>query len=266
MKPFLRWAGSKRQIIPNLRHFWDKAQPIHRYIEPFMGSACFFFYLEPESAVLSDNNQDLIATFRQVRDDPHSIIEKLSDWEPNKNQYYAVREMSPTHMCPIERAARFIYLNRYCFNGLYRTNKNGDFNVPFGGGKTGGIPSHDEFKKISALLANVQLIWNDFEPVVLSQVQSDDFVYFDPPYAVSSRRVFREYGANSFSVKDLNRLSLTLRKIDARGAKFLISYAYSTEGLDTFSEWNTQKLFVQRNISGFAAHRRRTAELIITNY
>ena len=128
-KPFLRWAGSKKKQVPTLARFWNCG--FDRYIEPFMGSACLFFDLQPKDAVLGDINNDLIRTFLAVRDHPRAVANRLTKIPLGKRSYYAIRKQRLSDLDPVEAAARFIFLNRYCFNGLYRTNEAGRFNVPY---------------------------------------------------------------------------------------------------------------------------------------
>lgn len=265
MRSFLRWAGSKRRILPELVSRWNEAQPVGRYVEPFMGSAGLFFRIQPKSAILGDLNEELVETYEGIRADPGVIHEELSRFPTGKTSYYRIRKLDPQGLTSTERSARFIYLNRYCFNGLYRTNLNGDFNVPYGGGRTGSTPSLQQLREVQAVLQRAELVSGDFE-AVLRKVRKGDFVYMDPPYAVERRRVFREYAANPFGVEDLERFTAAVRDIDELGAKFLISYAYSREALTFFSGWKQRKIYVQRNVGGFADRRRKAAELLIANF
>jgi DNA adenine methylase len=179
--------------------------------------------------------------------------------------YYRFRAKAPGSLDAKERAIRFLYLNRYCFNGIYRTNAAGQFNVPYSGAKTGGFPAWEEFSKSVKLLTRAQVFVQDFEELLLEHVVGTDFVYLDPPYAVANRRVFRQYGPNSFGLYDLERLARALVEIDQRGAKFVLSYAYSREALTYFARWPRKKLFCQRNVAGFTGSRRLAAEIIFSN-
>lgn len=165
---------------------------------------------------------------------------------------------------PIKAAARFIFLNRFCFNGLYRTNNQGVFNVPYGGNRTGSLPSKDHLRSIADMLRNCELESRDFEATV-EQAGEGDFVYLDPPFAVGNRRIFRQYGPSNFGYEDLQRLSKSLKRADSRGASFVLSYAYCKEALTEFSFWPKRKVMVRRNIAGFAESRKTAAELIISN-
>jgi DNA adenine methylase len=262
-EPFLRWAGSKRKSVRILKTYWNAGNGT--YIEPFAGSASLFFHVAPPRAVLSDVNAELIKTFRSVRQDPDAVFASLRCRPIRPDYFNTLRKQNPRRLPPSTRAARFIYLNRFCFNGLYRTNLNGIFNVPFSGEKTGKKPSKEHLSNCSKLLRNALLYHGDFEAVVRKYAAKDDFVYLDPPYATSARRIFREYHPATFTVDDLARLAQLLKEIAARGATFVLSYAYCPEALELFSDWSRTRFFVQRNIAGFTGDRRVAAELLVTN-
>ena len=190
MRSPVRWAGSKRQMLSLLRSYWKSDAT---YIEPFAGSACLFFDIEPEKAVLGDLNSELINSYRVLRDDPESALSALRPIEPTKENYYAIRQQSPEDLMGADAAARFFFLNRHCFNGLYRTNQTGKFNVPFG--RTKGNPALDEnlLRSASRLLSRAQLLNADFE-VTLDKARYGDFVYLDPPYVSrKGKSIFRVF-------------------------------------------------------------------------
>jgi len=164
------------------------------------------------------------------------------------------------------RALRFLYLNRNCFNGIYRTNLDGGFNVPFGGkaGKPVGALGRDDFMRAAAHLRRARLVAGDFTRT-LALAKKGDFVYLDPPFAVSSRRVFTQYGEKAFDTSDVDRLAKELRRLNNLGAEFLVSYADCTEARLLAAEWSATKLFVRRNVAGFSGHRRTAGEWLISN-
>ena len=262
-RPFLRWAGSKRRLLDKLTPYWPKMGA--RYVEPFAGSAALFYALRPNSAVLSDSNSELIRTLKTVRGRPGRVYSALQGLPRGSESYYKIRKLDPMRLGQIARAARFIFLNRFCFNGLYRTNAKGEFNVPFAASRTGEIPSRDEFMRSARLLRLADIREGDFEKTLLEVVQAGDFVYLDPPFAVGNRRVFRQYGPDSFGLSDLARLQRTLIEIDSRGARFVLSYAWCAEASAAFSGWFHRRVYTQRNIAGFTQHRRKAAELIVSN-
>lgn len=263
IKPFLRWAGSKRKLLPRLRTYW---QPHHkRYVEPFMGSAVLFFKINPQDAILGDINGDLVETYHCVRDHALALHRALLRLPTGKRSYYQIRSQDPVNLCEVERTARFIYLNRYCFNGLYRTNQQGDFNVPYSGSRTGSLPSLPELRNVAKALKRSKIVHSDFQKT-LSAVRANDFVYIDPPYAVSNRRIFRQYGPSSFGLDDLTRLADVLIEIDRRNATFLVSYAMCREALETFGQWHIRRALTQRSVAGFSKHRRKAVEVLVSNH
>jgi DNA adenine methylase len=259
-----RWAGSKRKLLPKLRAYWDGGN--RRYLEPFAGSASLFFSIQPKKAILSDLNCHLIETFEVIRNETEKVFATASSYGTGAETYYRLRRIQPRSLDAIGRAARFIYLNRYCFNGIYRTDLLGRFNVPFGSEGTGSLPSLETFQRIASLLERAALVVGDFESVVSEHVRNGDFVYLDPPYAVSNRRIFRQYGPDTFGLADLDRLANVLKRIDDAKARFVLSYAYCSEAKEAFRGWHKVRTFTQRNVSGFAEHRRRAAELIVSNF
>ena len=261
-KPFLRWAGSKRKQLPVLSRFWNA--DFARYVEPFMGSACLWFELQPKRAVLGDVNSDLVRTFLAVRDHPQAVANRLSKIPLGKLSYYSIRSQQLSGMDDADAAASFIFLNRFCFNGLYRTNEAGQFNVPYAPAGTGQLPSASQLRRIAKALQSCTIRHADFE-ALLARTREGDFVYLDPPYAVGNRRVFRQYGPSSFGLDDLHRLSESLVSMDARNVKFVLSYADCAEARTFFHRWPRKKLFVQRNIAGFSSSRRRAGEIIFSN-
>lgn len=259
--PLLRWAGSKRQHVPFLRQCWTDGSH-KRYIEPFAGSAAVFFAVAPAEAILGDINGELIQTYRAVRGSPKAVYRRLRRFATGEAAYYDVRSMVPTSA--VCEAARFVYLNRFCFNGLYRTNRLGHFNVPYGKPKTLNLPDVQHFQACADLLAHARLLRADFRRT-LACVAKGDFVYIDPPYAVSRRRVFIQYAKAHFSTDDLGDLSTCLDEIDRRKASFVLSYADGREARSAFRGWKTRRFAVRRNVAGFSSARRDHYEVFISN-
>jgi len=260
-KPFLRWAGSKRKQLPRLIQFWSDSHL--RYIEPFAGSACLFFEVAPNQAVLGDKNASLIEVYRIVRDQPVRLFNRLWRIKRDAETYYRWRDKPQAKLDPETRALRFLYLNRNCFNGIYRTNSSGDFNVPMGR-KAGAYFSQADLLLCSALLKRAKLVAGDFQRT-LQHVRSGDFVYLDPPYAVKSRRVFREYGATLFDTPDIERMAASLSGIVQTGADFLVSYADCKESRKIAHQWNAIRLPIRRHVAGFIGNRRHAYEWLISN-
>lgn len=260
-KPLLRWAGSKRKQLMRLSPFW---KPHHRrYIEPFAGSACLFFEISPLEAILGDNNAQLIELYNVVRDSPERLHRRLCAIPRTEEAYKRWRALDTSSLDEETRALRLLYLNRNCFNGIYRTNSAGKFNVPMGT-KLGRYPSRGEILEASRLLKRALLVSGDFS-TTLNFVKESDFVYLDPPYAVLSRRIFREYGAKAFDSHDIPRFSQGLKQIVAKGADFIVSYADSREARDLAKFWYSTKFPVRRHVAGFAGDRRQAYEWLISN-
>jgi DNA adenine methylase len=199
-----------------------------------------------------------------VKSRPQALWKVLHSFPTGRKAYYSIRGQKPHGFGITKRAARFIYLNRFCFNGLYRTNLRGEFNVPYSPTKTGDLPTLDELLIFSRKLRTAELLAGDFE-ATLANVQKNDFVYLDPPYVVAGRRVFSEYGADCFSEADLARLRDELIRINSLGAKFVVSYARCSEAEQYFKTWPIKTVRIRRNIAGFAGARKKAYELLISN-
>ena len=260
-KPFLRWAGSKRKQLSRLAPFWLTNH--QRYVEPFAGSACLFFELAPEAAVLGDINKELMETYRVVRDEPERLFKRLCRIERDLATYRRWRQLNSSVLDTETRALRFLYLNRNCFNGIYRTNLKGEFNVPMGT-RVGKYFSKEDLLNCSALLQRATLIAGDFGRTI-ERVTAGDFVYLDPPYAVAARRIFREYGKKTFGTADISRLSDALVTIVQRNADFLVSYADCTEARTLALSWHSVRLPVRRHVAGFVGDRKAAYEWLISN-
>jgi DNA adenine methylase len=260
-KTFLRWAGSKRKQLSRLASFWS---PNHeRYVEPFAGSACLFFEIEPETAILGDSNNELMEVYRVVRDEPEHLYYRLCHIRRDPTTYLRWRRLKPKSLDRETRALRFLYLNRNCFNGIYRTNLAGNFNVPIGT-RLGEYFSKADLVRCSKLLQRATLVAGDFAKTI-ERVEAGDFVYLDPPYAVTSRRIFREYGKRTFDTADIPRLSKCLTTIVKQKADFLVSYADCAEARALAHRWFSVRLPTKRHIAGFAGDRKKAYEWLISN-
>jgi len=260
--PFLRWAGSKRQLVPELARYWSSE--FSRYVEPFAGSACLFFHLAPPKGLLADINRELMITYKQIRSKPAEVSVALRRLRKSKTVFLRLRKENPSALRLPERAARFIYLNRFCFNGLYRTNRRGEFNVPFGGQKTGAKPSEQHLRACSRLLARVTIADGSFERT-LERVRPGDFVYLDPPFRVAARRVFNEYDASSFGTEQVRSLRHWMIRLEDMDVPFLVSYADSQEARELSRGFHVRATTVRRSIAGFARGRAPDTELLISN-
>lgn len=262
MQSIIRWAGSKRQILRKLRPYWI-GEP-SRYIEPFAGSACLFFALKPARGLLGDLNKELIQAYKALKFDASLVLECWRRLSPDRDSYYRIRAIDPHELSAAEAAARFLYLNRYCFNGLYRTNLKGLFNVPYGPPTKPLVNFEQNVLAAAKILSQTDLLAADFEET-LSRVEPGDFVYLDPPYTVSSRRVFREYLPQAFTSQDLDRLGAWLSRLNDMGVTFLFSYADCSEARALLKPWSFKRVYARRNIAGFVGARRGAYELLASN-
>lgn len=224
MEPFLKWPGGKRWLAMRIATY-IKSRLIGRYYEPFLGGGAVFFALRPRIATLSDINEDLINTYLQVRDIPDLLINKIRQLPVSKKAYYRIRGSHPS--CPIERAVRFLYLNRTGFSGMYRLNMRGEFNVPYGGGERTPSPLWENNLLVAAstALRNRKILSADFECALGSAV-AGDVVYCDPTYTVAHNyNGFVRYNERNFSWEDQERLAKAALQACERGVFVLVSNA-----------------------------------------
>ncbi|OGA66491.1 MAG: hypothetical protein A3G81_02230 [Betaproteobacteria bacterium RIFCSPLOWO2_12_FULL_65_14] len=222
-RPFLRWAGSKRFLLGHIAALLPKG--FGTYYEPFLGSGSLFFLLCPSDAVLSDSCKELITTYRAVRDNPAQVMRHLRLWKPDPELYYEIREDRGRGR--FRRAAEFIYLNKTCWNGLYRVNLEGKFNVPYGKPKTDRIIDRVELVSAAKALSarGVKLLVADFDQA-LKEASKEDLVYLDPPYVTGHNgNGFLEYNKNIFSWDDQVRLADTARRLASKGVHVIVSNA-----------------------------------------
>ena len=258
----LRWAGSKKKLLPSLLRL--APAKFERYVEPFCGSLCLFVSLKPPRALVGDINEELVHFYRTMRESAN-LVASLAHELPNDDvTYYMVRSLNPSELAPATRAARFLYLNRYCFNGVYRTNRQGNFNVARGQ-HMGNIPPVDELSAFGELLQNVIVKRCDFS-TLMRRAGKGDFVYLDPPYAGRDVRDRGEYGIGAFKSLDIDRLVTEAMAADAKRAKILISYADLPQIRKAFRGWRLSRIDVSRNVSGFSTGRAIVSELVIRNY
>jgi DNA adenine methylase len=260
MKTFLRWAGSKRQLLPHLKKYIPNTYD--RYVEPFAGSACLFFDLSPTAALIGDINSDLIETYRAIQRYWEKVAETLAKLVPCEKTYYDLRSCQPNHLSRIERAARFIYLNRFCFNGLYRTNNLGEFNVPYGGEGTGRLPTPEELREAASVLRRATLVDGSFE-ACLAMVRKGDFVYMDPPYVRKHKRSFTEYAPLEFRVKELFLLRRWMESLKQQNIPFLVTYTDCAEARMLSKGFRRDRVQTRRCISGFVNSRKTVWDVII---
>ena len=274
-RPFVKWAGGKRQILPLLTGMFPKGYGT--YHEPFVGGGAVLFSIlssdRAASCRASDLNADLILTYVTVRDRVEDLIESLRAHdaafrEDSKRYYYAVRAQTPQGQ--VERASRLLFLNKTCFNGLYRVNSRGMFNVPMGSYTNPRIINEDNLRTASAALqaGGVDFECSDFESV-LKRAEVGDMVYFDPPYhPVSRAGNFTGYTKGDFTHADLKRLANVCRRLDEAGCQVMLSNSCAMEVTSLFQDkpWSVRSITAARCINSDGRNRTGHQEVIITNY
>jgi DNA adenine methylase len=273
VKPFLKWAGGKRQLVPEImEHHFPKNYNYPTYYEPFIGGGALLFSLQPKKAVINDTNAELINCYKVVKDSVDELIENLQIHQNNEEYYYAIRDWDREegfqYKTPIQRASRIIFLNKTCFNGLFRVNSQGQFNVPFGKYKNPNILDKAVLKAVSKYLNDnkVTILNMDFQNA-LKDAKRGEFIYLDPPYdPVSETASFTGYDVNGFNKDEQVRLKKTFDDLDAKGCKVLLSNAYTQFIRDLYKDYNYTKISAIRAINSNAEKRGKVDEILVKNY
>lgn len=267
--PFLRWTGSKRWLVKeDINKFLPRT--INNYYEPFLGGGAVFFFIKnrKEYSVnnfyLSDANEELINAYQQLRDNSKTVIQSLMEYTNSDEEYYKVREVIPLPLH--EKAARFIYLNRTSFNGIYRVNSSGKYNVPYGKRINVDIVTSNLLSSVSELLKNVHITSGDFE-AILQNIQQNDLIFIDPPYTVAhENNGFIMYNQKLFSWEDQIRLRDFIVALSDRGANYILTNAYHSSIIELYSGvGKMSKVSRYSQIGGKNTTRGNYHELIITN-
>jgi DNA adenine methylase len=266
LRPFLKWAGGKRQLLPRILALVPPR--VRTYVEPFLGGGAVFFALAAERrfqrAVLGDVNGELINCYQALRDDVEAVIAPLSRLKNTPEEYYRVRGQSPARMSPAARAARVIYLNRCGYNGLYRVNSEGLFNVPFGRYARPRICDPERLRAASQALAGVELVQGDFNAVAgRRRLGPDDFVYLDPPYVPLSKTASFTAYAGGFSMADQERLAKLLRRMADKGIAAVLSNSDCADTRRLYDGLAIESLPARRAINSVASRRGPVAELLV---
>ena len=263
--PFLKWAGGKSQLLKQYQPHIPPRERFGRYFEPFIGSAAVFFHLQPPQACLGDINESLVEVYQVVRQDVENLIIALKKHRNEKTYYYRVRNQNPDKLSQVERAARLIFLNKTCYNGLYRENSTGEFNVPFGRYKNPTICDEDRLRTAACALQNVNLRVADFQEAV-EPAQAGDFIYFDPPYVpLNATSSFTSYNKFGFDYDDQLRLAETFRKLDQRGCYVMLSNSSTEIVSELYKGYKHYNIKARRSINSKADGRGPITELLITN-
>jgi DNA adenine methylase len=268
--PFLKWVGGKAKLERAFAPLYPPGVALMRHVEPFMGGGALFFARAPARALLCDINVDLVDTYQAVRDEVELVLQQLQELAKQHGEqgYYEARERynARDHASRAERAALFIYLNKTCFNGLYRVNKRGHFNVPMGRYAKPAIADASTLRAASARLAGVDVRCSPFQALV-ELAKPGDFIYLDPPYEpVSSTANFTAYARDGFSQDDQRTLRDVFRELDRRGSKLMLSNSDAPLIRELYSAYKIDEVFAARAVSCDPGKRGPVRELVVRNY
>jgi DNA adenine methylase len=269
-KPFVKWAGGKSRISERILKYFP--ENIETYCEPFLGGGAIFFKAASlnlfKRAVLSDSNKELINAWLVIQNNCQKLIEELTcgKYTYEKSFFLKIRSTEVSELSSVERAARFIYLNRTCFNGLYRVNMEGKFNVPFGKYSNPLICDQENLKMISELLnKDVKILCTDFV-TACGSLSPEDLVYFDPPYIpVSSTSNFTSYTENRFSMEDHTRLAETFKRLCKSGVSCILSNSTAEESMNLYKDHTVEVFHGSRSIGGSVSSREKAGEIIVSS-
>jgi len=270
LHPFLKWAGGKRQLLPEIRQYVPKK--VNAYFEPFLGAGAVLFDLQPKRAFVNDINDELINAYRVIKTEVKALIADLAKHKNEKEYYYQLRDVDRLNafssFTAIERASRIIFLNKTCFNGLFRVNSQGQFNVPFGDYKNPKIVDDIVLRAVHQYLTNndITLLNGDFEAAVM-QATRDDFVYFDPPYdPVSNTSSFTGYNLDGFNRESQVRLKKVFEDLSKRGCKVLLSNSATPFIRDLYKDYAIVTISANRAINSDSRKRGKVDEVLVMNY
>ncbi|MFI3300729.1 MAG: DNA adenine methylase [Candidatus Gastranaerophilales bacterium] len=266
--PIIKWVGGKRQLMFELLR--NMPENYNRYFEPFIGGGALFFELQPENAYISDVNNELINLYSVVKNNVEELIKDLEKHEISKEYFLDIRKIDRLegykNWTDIQKASRFVFLNRTCFNGLYRVNLQGQFNVPFGNYKNPRVIDRENLYNCSNLLQKTEIKNADFTDI-LKHVQKNDFVYFDPPYVpLNETSSFTSYTKDGFDIDMQFKLKALCDELDTRGVKFMLSNSDTKLVNELYKNYNIKKVFASRNINANGAGRGKITEVLVRNY
>lgn len=269
-RPFIKWVGGKRQLLKDLTKRLPK--DINTYHEPFVGGGALFFELYRnnrfKNAIISDTNAELIDTYIAIRDHAENVIEILATYPHDESFFYALRTDDPWQMDIEHRAARMIYLNKTCYNGLYRVNKQGKFNAPFGRYKSPTYNDPENLRAVSDSLQNIEIICTSFE-TVLKKAARGDFVYFDPPYVpLSATANFTSYQSGGFGLQAQEELRDVCLSLTKKHVNLMLSNSATeiVKALYVSPKFKIAEVSANRAINSNPKKRGKLNELLVTNY
>ncbi|MBI3893417.1 MAG: DNA adenine methylase [Candidatus Wallbacteria bacterium] len=265
-EPFLKWAGGKRQLLEQFARFLPSAGSYGAYHEPFLGGGAVFFRLLPRRAILSDTNAELIQCYETIRDDVETVIAALGPCLNDESFYYQMRARDPGSLSRAVRAARTIYLNRTCYNGLYRVNRAGLFNVPFGRYESPVVCNEPALRAAAGALAGVELRVQPFA-AVLKATRSEDFVYFDPPYQpLSTTSSFTAYTKEVFGEAEQRELARVFGQLHEAGCRVMLSNSDTPLVRELYAHFRIEQVMANRAINSKSTGRGKIPEVLVLSW
>lgn len=270
VQPVLKWVGGKRQLLNEIKKYIPKGT--YKYYEPFIGGGAVLFHVQPKKAVINDLNEELINVYNVIKDNLEELLVDLSKHQITEGYYYEIRAIDREEeyktWSNVKKASRFLYLNKTCYNGLYRVNSSGYFNTPFGRYKNPNILNETVLRAVNKYLNenDIKIKCGDYSES-LKRIGKNSFVYFDPPYdPISNSSNFTGYTANGFNRKEQIRLKNLCDKLDEKGVKFLLSNSNTTFIRNLYSNYKIVVVNANRSINSNSNKRGEVEEVLIRNY
>ena len=266
-KPFLKWAGGKGNLIKDLEPFFPSK--FNTYFEPFLGGGAIFFHLNPEKAVISDFNEEVIDVYVEIKNNPEELMIALDKLQPkvdDKDFFYSIRAKKTSRMSTLNRVCRTIFLNKTCFNGMYRVNSKGDFNVPKGSMKNPRLYKRENLIACSESLQGKEIISGDYKKI-LKKVKKNDFVYLDPPYdPLSKTASFTSYTKNDFGKDEQIELAKLFKSLDKKGAIIMLNNSDTEYTRELYKNYRIEIIKAPRFVAAKGKSRKPVNELVVMNY
>jgi DNA adenine methylase len=266
-KPFLRWAGGKSKFVEEILSHIPPSLSFQSYYEPFLGAGSVFLALRHKKAYLSDLNEQLIETYKAIRSNPEQVYNYIKELGSKDSEqfYYMVRDQYNNYSFSLKQAARFVYLNKACFNGIFRVNTKGQFNVPYGFKTKLALPSAQELRAVSAQLKSAELTTEDYKDAVGS-AKRGDLVYLDPPYPpINGSSFFTHYTKERFAIEEQEEVAYTADRLSRRGCFVIVTNADTTAIRQLYAGWQVQRIQRTRWVTS-SQHKHKVYELIISNF
>ncbi|MFA5774384.1 MAG: Dam family site-specific DNA-(adenine-N6)-methyltransferase [Ilumatobacteraceae bacterium] len=261
-RPVLKWAGGKTQLIPQL----NRVTPIGfgKYIEPFIGGGAYFFHLDPEQAIIGDTNAELISLYKVLATDADKVAEALAAMPISADEFYKIRSQDWEQLCSVEAAARTIYLNRLCFNGLYRVNRRGQFNVPYGNYMNPKMPDYQTLAASGKALSRASIVKGDYIAVLHEHAAPGDFVFLDPPYIpISHYSDFKRYTVEPFHEDDHHKLAAEVHRLSCLGCHVVLTNSNHPLVHELYKDFEIQVVETRRNINSKGSLRRGEDVIVV---